>query len=157
MLYLSTSFSEISGMYFCRILTCAPIKIPLYNSPKPYIMFLITSLWRPLQNKNKQRLNIQYHLPFNNQTEIRWFLKFNLFKIQFQATTQLSCTWMRVHLQSLGYWSRTLCNPPSWRRGPRWGRAKYFHPSAGWSEPQGKGNVGQEPTHAFHRNKIKEQ
>lgn len=47
--YLSTSLGEISGMYFCRILTCAAVKMPLYISPIPYVMFLSTSFWRPLQ------------------------------------------------------------------------------------------------------------
>ena len=46
--YLSTSLRESSGMYFCRILTWAPINSPLYISPTPYTMFFSTSFWRPL-------------------------------------------------------------------------------------------------------------
>lgn len=54
LLYLSTSLSESSGMYFCRILTWAPMKTPLYISPSPYVMFLSTSFWRPLQQKHRE-------------------------------------------------------------------------------------------------------
>lgn len=33
--HLRTSLGEISGMYFCRSLTCALVKIPRYISPIP--------------------------------------------------------------------------------------------------------------------------
>lgn len=42
-LYLSTSLRDNSGIYFCRILTCAPMKMPRYISPMPYEMFFNTS------------------------------------------------------------------------------------------------------------------
>lgn len=62
---------------------------------------------------------------------------------------------MIVRLRSLGHWNRTLCNPLSWRRGLRWDRAKHFHPSAGWSEHQGRGNEGQEPIGVFYKKQNK--
>lgn len=152
LLYLSTSLSLSSGMYFCRILTCAPMKIPLYISPIPYVMFFSTSLWRPLQNK---KTKIKFSL--NNYTGIRWFQNLCLFlKLQFQDTWKKiradkipHSTWMRVHLQSLERWSRTLCIPLFWRPGLRWDRARHFHPSSGWSELQGRGNEGQGPTYTY--------
>lgn len=61
---LRTSLRESSGMYFWRILTCAPMKSPLYISPTPYVMFLITSFWRPLKDRAsvKSRASKSYSL-----------------------------------------------------------------------------------------------
>lgn len=77
-LYLITSLRESSGMYFCRFLTCAPMKSPLYISPTPYVMFLIISFWRPLQVK-KQNTNRHHTLcSCYTVTEIVTFSRTNL-------------------------------------------------------------------------------
>lgn len=56
---------------------------------------------------------------------------------------------MRERRQSPSRWSRTLCSPPAWRPGRRWGRAKRCRPSSGWSELPGTGSAGREPTGKF--------